>query len=248
MGVTRFQENHCSSFHLCFLIICSLMCVISAQNISVYFDRVYRKSGATHAHRLVEGRKFTSPPYNEPVRSGTVQWFFFHLLNTVISLTAIQYLDSLSLLKGKSGPLTLIHVFLKCFIWSEEQIFHLLSFVELCEGIINNYPLKWRWLVIDIYNRTTYFVLVLTKQVDFVFAGVASSFIWRISFSVRVAKRAAILKISYGGGYPRIYTVSDEPVRAREKCYPPVWLTLKLVYPGLQNFCCKCKCKLILTI
>ena len=50
-------------------------------------------------------------------------------------------------------------------------------------------------------------VLVLTKQVDFVFAGVASSFIGRISSSVTVAKRAAILKISSGGEYPRIYRV-----------------------------------------
>ena len=43
------------------------------------------------------------------------------------------------------------------------------------------------------------------------FAGVASSF---ISSSLTVAKQAAILKISSGGEYPRIY-VSDEPIRAR---------------------------------
>ena len=38
---------------------------------------------------------------------------------------------------------------------------------------LNSYPLRWRWLVIDIY-RTPY--LVVTKQLDFVFAGAASSF------------------------------------------------------------------------
>ena len=41
-----------------------------------------------------------------------------------------------------------------------------------------------------------------------------------------VAKRAVILKISSGVGSPKIYTVSDEPIRAREKCYPAVWLML----------------------
>ena len=25
------------------------------------------------------------------------------------------------------------------------------------------------------------------------------------------------------------YTMSDEPIRAREKCYPPVWLILKAI-------------------
>ena len=41
----------------------------------------------------------------------------------------------------------------------------------------------------------------------FVFARIASSFILRISSSVTVAKRAAILKISSWDGYPRIYRV-----------------------------------------
>ena len=50
-------------------------------------------------------------------------------------------------------------------------------------------------------------VLVLTKQVDFVFVGVAYTFIWQVSSSVTVAKRAAILKISSGDGCPRIYRV-----------------------------------------
>ena len=85
---------------------------------------------------------------------------------------------------------------------------------------------------------------------DFVFAGVASSFIWRISSSVTVAKRAAILKISSGGEYPGIYRVwwtnqnarkvlstclantntgypaSDEPIRARIEWYSPRWQIL----------------------
>ena len=85
--------------------------------------------------------------------------------------------------------------------------------------IFNNYPPKWRWIVkyilpsreaarwIFFTRHRHWVVLVLTKQVDFVFAGVASSFIWRISSSVTVAKRAAILKVSSGGEYPRIYRV-----------------------------------------
>ena len=39
-----------------------------------------------------------------------------------------------------------------------------------------------------------------------------------------VAKRAAILKVVILG-----YTVSDEPITAREKLYPSVWLKLTVV-------------------
>ena len=41
------------------------------------------------------------------------------------------------------------------------------------------------------------------------FAGVASSFTRRISSSVTVAKRAAILKILSGGGYPILVFASE---------------------------------------
>ena len=45
----------------------------------------------------------------------------------------------------------------------------------------------------------------------------------RISSSVTVSKLAANLKISLEVVILG-YTVSDEPIRAREKCYPSVWL------------------------
>ena len=50
-----------------------------------------------------------------------------------------------------------------------------------------------------------------------------------------VAKRAAILKISSLGGYLGIYrAVSDEPIRAHGKCYPPIYLML-IIYTELTT-------------
>ena len=42
-------------------------------------------------------------------------------------------------------------------------------------------------------------------------------------------KRGAILKIASGGGYPGDI-VSDEPIRAHEKCYPTVWFKILVQY------------------
>ena len=81
----------------------------------------------------------------------------------------------------------------------------------------NNYLLQWRLLVINIYRTAQR--LVLTKQVDFVFAGLASSFIWRIPSSVAKAERATILNILSRGDYPRIYRVSWTNQSARKTLF-----------------------------
>ena len=54
-----------------------------------------------------------------------------------------------------------------------------------------------------------------------------------------VAKRAAILKFRLEVNILG-YTVPDEPIRARKKCYPPVWLVLKSKYPPLFTFWHSC--------
>ena len=69
---------------------------------------------------------------------------------------------------------------------------------------------------------------------DFVFAGVASSFIWRISSSVTVAKRAAILKISSGDEYPRIYRVWWTNQSAR-KLLSTCLVNTKSIHPYLAG-------------
>ena len=68
----------------------------------------------------------------------------------------------------------------------------------------SNYPLKLGWLVVDIYRNSCFSI----NQTDGLCVCRSSFFVHLAdTFLCEVAKRAAILKISSGDVYPRIYRV-----------------------------------------